>query len=91
MFFITAKFHEILLSGFRGVALTNYLGSIFHFGQISKFKKGVTPRKRLNQNFLWICTSTWYVLHNYKASWNSVEWFQRSFADKKNRPDGLTD
>ena len=34
--------------------------SIFSFGQISKFKKGVTPRKKINQNFLWICTSTWY-------------------------------
>ena len=38
--------------------------SIFHFGQISKFKKGVTPRKKWNQNFLWICTCSHYVLHN---------------------------
>ena len=27
------------------------LSSIFHFGQISKFKKGVTPRKKWKQNF----------------------------------------
>ena len=27
-------FHKILLSGFRGVALTNCFSSIFHFGQI---------------------------------------------------------
>ena len=45
MSFITTKFHEILLSGFRGVALTNCFSIIFHFGQISKFKKGVTLRK----------------------------------------------
>ena len=43
--FTTAKFHKILLSGFRGVALTNCFSRIFHFGQISKFKQGVTPRK----------------------------------------------
>ena len=43
--FKTTKFHEILLSGFRGVALTNCFSSIFHFGPISKFKKGVIPRK----------------------------------------------
>ena len=57
------------------------LRSIFHFGQISKFQKGVTPRKKLNQNFLWICTSSWYVLHNYLVLRNSVERFQRSCAD----------
>ena len=68
--FKTTKFHEILLSGFRGVALTNCFSSIFHFGQISKFKKGVIPRKKWNQNFLWICTSTHYVLHYNKVSGN---------------------
>ena len=36
----------------------------------------------MNQNFLWICTSTHYVLHNYKVSRNSVERFQRSCTDK---------
>ena len=64
MSFSTTKFQEILLSGFRGVALTDYFSSIFHFGQISKFKKGVIPRKQWNQNFLWICASKWYILHN---------------------------
>ena len=65
--------------------------SIFHFGQISKFKKGVTLRKKMESNFLRICTSTHYVLHNYIVSRNSVERFQRSCANKKNRTDGLTD
>ena len=82
MSFITTKFNAILLSGFSGVVLTNCFSSIFHFGQISKFKKGVNPRKKWNQNFLWICTSTHYVLHYYKVSGNSVEWFQRSCANK---------
>ena len=45
MSFITTKFREILLSSFRGVALTNCFSSFFHFGQISKFKKGVAPWK----------------------------------------------
>ena len=27
--------------------LQTVLSSIFHFGQISKFKKGVTPRKKM--------------------------------------------
>ena len=67
------------------------LSSIFHFGQVSKFKKGVTPRKKWNENFLWICASTHYVLYNYKVSRNSVERFQRSCANKKNWTDGLTD
>ena len=52
-----------------------------------KFKRGITPRKKMNQNFLWICTSTHYVLYNYKDSGNSVERFQRSCADEI----GLTD
>ena len=34
---------------------------------------------------------THYVFHNYKVSGNSVERFQRSCANKKNRTDGLTD
>ena len=89
--FITTKFHKILLSGFRGVALTNCFSSIFHFGQISKFKKSVTPRKKTNQNFLWICTSTHYVLQFHEVIRNSVERFQRGCADKKSRTDGLTD
>ena len=48
MSFITTKFQEILLSGFRGVALTNCFSStgIFHFRQISKFKKSVIKRKK---------------------------------------------
>ena len=41
MSFITTKFQEILLSGFRGVALTNCFSGIFHFGQISKFKNWI--------------------------------------------------
>mgnify|MGYP003683400481 CR=1 FL=1 len=91
MSFINTKFQEILLSGFIGVALTNYFSSIFHFGQISKFKRGVTPIKNFNQNFLWICASTHYVFHNYKVSRNSFERFQRSCANKKNRTNRLTD
>ena len=38
--------------------------------------------KKMNQKFLWICTSTWYVLHNYKLSRTFVELYQRSCADK---------
>ena len=44
--------------------------------------------KKLNQNFLWICASTHYVLYNYQVSGNSVQRFQRSCAEKKNRTDG---
>ena len=40
MFFITAMFQEILLSSFSGVVLTKCFSNIFHFGQISNFKKG---------------------------------------------------
>ena len=48
---ITTKFHEILLSSFIGVVLTNYFSSIFHFGKISNLKRGITPRKKLNPKF----------------------------------------
>ena len=51
MSFITITFHEILFSGFRGVALTNCFSIIFHFVQISKFKKGVTPRQKMESKF----------------------------------------
>ena len=43
---ITTKFQEILLSGFRGVALTSCFSSILHFGQISKLKKGENSEKK---------------------------------------------
>ena len=82
MSFITTKFQGILLSRFSGVVLTNCFSSIFQFRQFSKFKKGEPPRKKWNQNFLWICTSTHYVLHYCKVSGNSVERFQRSCANK---------
>ena len=39
-------------------------------------------RSTSNQNFLWICPYSHYVLHNYKVLRNSVEQFQRSCADK---------
>ena len=79
------------MSGFSWVVLTNCFSSIFHFRQISKFKKSVIQIKIRNQNFLWICPSTHYVLHNYKVSRNSVERFQRSCANKRNGTDWLTD
>ena len=84
MSFIASKFHAILLRCFSGVVLTNCFSNTFHFRQISKFKKSVIQRKKWNQNFLWICTSTHYVLHYYKVSGNSVERFQRSCTNKKN-------
>ena len=51
MSFIITTFLEILLSGFRGSVLTNCFSSIVHFGQISKFKKGVTPREIIESKF----------------------------------------
>ena len=52
MSFTTTKFHEIPLSGFRRVALTNcfMISNIFHFGKISKFEKGKL-RKKIKSNF----------------------------------------
>ena len=44
MSFITTKFHEIMLSGLRGIALTTCFSSIFHFCQIFKFRE-----KKLNK------------------------------------------
>ena len=47
----TKRFSKILLSDFRGVAQTNCFSSIFNFGQISKFKRIVTPRKNIESNY----------------------------------------
>ena len=44
---------------------------------------------KLNHNFLHICASTHYFLHNYKVSWNFVEHFHQSWVDQKKK--GLTD
>ena len=76
---------------FCGVVLTNCFSSIFRFGQIFKFKKVVTPRKKIESKFPVASASTHYVLHKYKVSWNSVERFQRSCADKKKKQDWRTD
>ena len=51
MSLITTKFHAILLSGFNGVVLTNCFSSIFHFRQISKIKKSVIQRKKMESKF----------------------------------------
>ena len=45
------KFHKILLSCFKELALTNYFSSISNFGQISKFKSGIIPRKNIESKF----------------------------------------
>ena len=79
-FWIITKFHQILLSSFRG-QLTNCFSSIFHFGKISRYKRGMTPRKNNESEFrpnIQICTSTHHVLQNYKVSLNSVKQFKRS-------------
>ena len=47
---VTTKFQEILMSGFRGVVLTICFSSIY-FGQISKFKKGVISREKIDSKF----------------------------------------
>ena len=67
---------------------TGNFDSIF----FSELKKGVTTSKKIESNFLWICTSTNYVLYHYIVSGNSVERFQGGCADNKNRTDHrLTD
>ena len=69
MSFTTTKFQEILLRGFRGVALTNCFSSIFHFGQISEFKKGVILRKKIESKFpvdMHIYTLSPSLLHSFR-------------------------
>ena len=69
------------------------LSGTFHFGQISKFKKGVTPRKKNR-----IIISCGYAhLHGMPLSTTKfheillIGFRGGSCADKKNRTDGLTD
>ena len=91
MYLSTTKFHKILLSNFTGVVLKNCFNSIFNFGLISKFKRGITPRKKR-----WIRISCEYanlhIMSQLQSFKNSVERFQRSSADKKTGlMDWLTD
>ena len=60
-------------------------------GQSDKKGDIYCSSKGSNQHFLYKCISTHNVLHNYKVSRNSVEQFQWSCANKKNRTDWLTD
>ena len=86
----TIKLHEMLLSSFRGVVLTNFFSCIFYFSQISKFKRGIIPPKKWNENFLWICASTQYVLHNYKVS-TKLCWAVSEELGWQKTPRGLMD
>ena len=56
----------------------------FILANFQSSKRGIAPRKKLNQNALWICTSTHYFLHYYKVSGNSIDRFQScACANKK--------
>ena len=92
MSIMTTTFHEILLSGFITVVLTNCKSSTVYSILIKfliKFKRGITPMKqKLNQSFLYIWTSTHYILPNYKVSRNYVERYQSSPDENKQCPMG---
>ena len=57
------------------------LSSIFHFGQISKFKKGYFSQKKIESEFPVDMHIYMVGPSNYKVSWNSDEQFQ-SCVDK---------
>ena len=73
----TIKEHEILLSGFRGVALTIPFSSICNLAKFLSSKVESFPEK-IESTFLQIRDSTQYVLHSNNVSRNSVERFQMS-------------
>ena len=60
--------------------------SAFHWKKKSRL---IAREKQNKYDVQWhkLC----YVLHNYKVSGNSVERFQRCWADKENKTNGLTD
>ena len=65
MSFITTNFNVNMLSGFSGVAPTNCLSSIFHFGS----RRGITTRKK------WIRSSCWSAhLHSQLQSFRKFRW-----------------
>ena len=64
------------------------ISSIFHFGQISKFKKGVTPRKKISCGYAHLHIMSFITTKFHEIM---LSGFQRSCANKKNRTDGLTD
>ena len=66
---------------------SNCISSNIYFGQISKFKKGVTPVKKIECGYA--------HLHSMSVITTKIQEILlsgfRSCADKKNRTDGLTD
>ena len=73
---------------YKGVALTNCFSCISNFGKISKFKRGITLRKKIESKFpatihIYTCTFTHYVLHNNKFSNNSLSSFRGVALTKK--------
>ena len=49
--YIYLKFYIYVKNDERQKTLEDTGYTIFHFGQISKFKKGVTPRKKMESKF----------------------------------------
>ena len=87
IFCITTNFHEIQLSGFRGVALTNcFRNKFLIFVKFLRSKGAALPGTKVNQNFLQICASTHYVHLNYKVS-EELHWQEK----QDWRTDWLTD
>ena len=50
MFFINAQFNIIILRGLINFELTNCIFSILNFGQICKYKNGITPITKIELN-----------------------------------------
>ena len=63
---LPTKFHEILFSSIRGVALTSCFRGIFR--EMFKFKGAYLPQNLGDHNFLVICTTTYGVLTTYQVS-----------------------
>ena len=84
MSYISTKFHEILLTGFRGIPLTNCFSRIFNFGQISKFKRGIIPG---NKNYIKISCGYAHVhsMSFITTSFTKFLWAERCCADQRKK------
>ena len=60
--------NEILLSGFKAVAMTNCFSTKYNFGQTSKLKSSTIPRKITESEILAKNIYIQFVLVNYKIS-----------------------
>ena len=73
MFYISAKFHEIILNGIKVIGRTRFL--------YEKLQRGIIPQKCRWSDGFYLCTSSGHALYFYQVLWNYLKRYQSYRAD----------